>query len=96
VGTDAGVGLGSDPFWSLRSARLWLALLLALGVTATNLMKNNMGMALVCMMNSTARTLLLNSTARPLLFNFTTAQPQDDACSFYGSGVSLDYDVSCS
>ncbi len=87
MGTGARVGLGSDPFWSLRSARLQLVLLLALGVTATNLMQNNMGMALVCM---------VKSTTRPLLFNLTTAQPQDNACSFYGSGVALDYDVSCS
>jgi len=77
----------SDPFWSWRSARLRLAVLLALGVAAMNTMKYNLGMALVCMVNST------QGRSTDLLFNGTTASG-NDSCSFYGGGAALDYSVS--
>ena len=43
----------ADPFWSLRCARLQLAVLLGFGGAAASLMRNNLGIALVCMVNST-------------------------------------------
>jgi hypothetical protein len=41
------------PLWNLRSARLWLAILLCAGVTGENLMRNSFSMAIVCMINET-------------------------------------------
>jgi len=42
-----------DNLWSRRSMRLRLVLLLCFGATSMSLMRNNFGIALVCMVNDT-------------------------------------------
>ena len=87
----------SDPFWSLRSSRFWLGIMLALGVATNNLMRTTMGMALVCMVNSThvslSRSPADNFTS--LFANATTvstAADDEDICGELERQMPLHYD----
>ena len=63
--------------WRLRSLRLHVALLLCLGMTAFGVMKSNLSMAVVCMLNDTATTNLTN--------------PNDDAACAHRPRAQLHY-----
>lgn len=60
----------SFPLWSLQSVRLRIITLLAFALCIEGLMRTNMNMAMVCMVNSTAAIQLQHSFSGT--FHFTS------------------------
>ncbi|VDN25556.1 unnamed protein product [Gongylonema pulchrum] len=60
----------STTLWSLQSIRFRIVLLLALALCVEGLMRSNMNMAMVCMVNRTAVVQLENSNSNVLSLHF--------------------------
>ncbi|KAL3102285.1 hypothetical protein niasHS_003694 [Heterodera schachtii] len=62
---DGAVAPPSPPLWSLASVRLSIAIALALSLAIEGLMRSNINMAMVCMVNKTAISLMAAQNDQP-------------------------------